>query len=113
MKKISVILPKADNDGASLDWNDTLKDVAETFGGYTVSDVSGGWVSDNKLYKDESYRLEMSFTNLTPNHRFTILALIKELFKTQLAVFVEMPQGAVILEEADLVEFGRLLNDFK
>ena len=63
LKEAVIHLVKNDNNGNSLaELNETyLKTIAKTFGGFTVTDARGGWISDaGKLYDEPVLRVSIA-----------------------------------------------------
>lgn len=91
METVSITLMDFTNEGEKLNYGDLLKEVAENFGGYTLTASEGGWVSENgSLMIDKSKRLDISFHELTLIQVASIMDVITFLFEVadQEAVFV-------------------------
>lgn len=101
---LSVVLPKTDNDNKSLDWEKVLIEVANQFGGYTLSDCEGGWYHEGKLYKDYSHMLKISFMKIGRDEQNVLRYTLNSLFETQIAVFVTVNGRDVIVEKKDVEE---------
>lgn len=57
MKKVEIIIPKQDNDGSdnSALIEKTIRQMCELYGGATVYEAKGYWISDSgQLYVDEN-----------------------------------------------------------
>ena len=111
MKEVSIILPKQDNNGIEISWEAQLYKVAEVLGGYTVAEVHGGWVDNGVLYKDDSLMLTMNFEKMTEDILTLINDLIRDLFTTQLAIFIKLPQGSVIFDKSQHAEVSNALRE--
>ena len=100
---IKVTAPLKDNDGQRLDYSEHLKQLAGAFGGYTVSMVGGGWISeDGTLMTDTSERIELAYNKLTKKQQQAVKGLICYLFEDggQEAVFVETRNKSYILNNS-------------
>lgn len=55
-REAMIIVPKTDNDGESLELLhiDIEHHLCATFGGFTATDVRGGWLDNGKVYRDTS-----------------------------------------------------------
>ena len=53
---IEIILPKFDNEKKIIDWDEELKKIGLSFGGYTLfkSGIDGIWYDGNDRYSDEN-----------------------------------------------------------
>ena len=101
---IKVTAPLKDNDGNRLDYSEHLKELASAFGGYTVSMVGGGWVSeDGTLMTDTSERIELAYNKLTKKQQQAIKGLVRYLFEQggQEAVFIETRNSSYILNNSE------------
>lgn len=102
---IKVTAPIEDNDGNRLDYSEQLKQLASAFGGYTVSMVSGGWISESgELMADTSERIELAYKRrLDKKQQQAIKGLICYLFEDggQEAVFVETRHKSYILNNSE------------
>lgn len=109
-ENLSIILPDKTNGGAPLDYEKHLKAACKTFGGYTLTPASGGWVDDKtgELYLDLSSRIELSFATFDSQKRIFVESLIQDLlspdFGGQEAVFVAINGRSVIIDESTLPE---------
>lgn len=108
MKNIEIVLPKEDNDGNQLNWTSQLKEACKWFGGYTLFEQSGGWVSEGRLFTDESNLLRLSYDVLSAERIAYLNSLLSELFTTQLAVLVNFNNQTAIIdkyEQQELIEY--------
>jgi hypothetical protein len=63
MKKVTIIIPKRDNEGKKFSTAmiaEIRKDILRKYNGYTVKNVRGAWKGeDGKTYLDESWEYTM------------------------------------------------------
>lgn len=96
MTQFAVIhLPVKDNDGVSLEAenNEVLRQLAEKWGGFTVTPASGGWVDNNKLYRDVVLRVLVAGVDNKADW-FELAEQVKKTHR-QLSVYVEFYTGEV------------------
>lgn len=113
--EITIVLPKTNNEGVAFTYERHLKAIAENFGGYTLLEQKGGWVSDDgKLMIDKAERLIINCDEILAENFQPIQALLQFLFCNveQLAVFIKINNVACIMEnnQADWNELTKLLN---
>lgn len=117
METVSITLMDFTNDGEMLHYDDLLKEVAENFGGYTLTASEGGWVSENgSLMIDKSKRLDISFHELNREQVASIMDVVAFLFEVadQEAVFVAFNGRPFIVTEDQLEDlFDHIWETFK
>lgn len=115
MKKVSIILVNRDNNGQPIDYSDLFRDSVTTFGGYTLTDQVGGYLSENgTLMYDKSKKLDLCFlaTDYNEKKRSVIESFLNRLFVTaaQEMVFVEWCNQTAIISENDISDFLEIIS---
>lgn len=113
--KLEIVLPRFDNDSKALSYDTNLKELASSFGGYTLIEQQGGWVDNGRLYTDVSDRLILNFSELDYTQLSHINLLLSSLWFQggQLAVFIQINETAYIAEKLDITELLVELKKFK
>lgn len=107
---VTVIAPKTDNDGRTIDQLAYINKLTDAAGGCTVKPAQGYWIDekDNKLYKDSNNLLESSFLLKDLNKVAQASAdIVKSLMIDggQLQVsFITSTNGLTIYEQSDTVQ---------
>lgn len=100
INEFAIHLVKQDNNGNDLtDLNNlTLQTVARAFGGFTVTEARGGWISDSgKLYDEPVLRVLIACENTPENSgKLKQIALNYKTEAGQEAVYVKAFDGAVL-----------------
>lgn len=102
--QVSVIVPKKTNDGRSTRKviNKVNKLFCLNFGGTSISEVSGYWVNDGKVYHDENLKIVSNVENIDVE----TIAEAANLVLTeceQLAVSVEINGALYIFDTSDSI----------
>lgn len=108
MRIASIVLPNADNDGASLaDCHATLRALlVDSFDGYTAVASQGGWrdSSDGKLYEESGtlYTVAMDATDSNESKLLAIARMVGTMAR-QVCVMVTLPSGDVVFAGCESV----------
>lgn len=99
--QVSVIVPKKTNDGRSTKSviNKINKLFCLNFGGTSISEVSGYWVNDGKVYHDENLKIISNVENIDVETIAEAASLVL-IECEQLAVSVEI-NGALYIFDAN------------
>lgn len=115
MNTVSITLVKADNNGMELDYDRLLQEAADVFGGYTLTDQTGGWYSEEqqKLMIDYSSRLDLCFSDFGIDEELVIINFVEWLFNEadQEAVFVAFDGKPFIVAKDQAEDFQQFLVD--
>jgi hypothetical protein len=104
MREARIILPRTDNAGHSVYHVHMLlrTRLARTFGGYTATEVSGGWIDGNgKLYHDDSYAYDVAIPDGKPADIGYSVSMLRDIaieagkLAGQKSVYVRYPEGTV------------------
>lgn len=108
---IEIILPKLDNDKKEIDWNEELKKIGLSFGGYTLFDsgISGVWYGGGVKYSDENMILRIDYTSLEKGNIRAFKSLLSYGFKTQLSLYVRLNNRTTFLDLGNYENFLKYL----
>ena len=95
-----IMFPKYDNQGYKLTTPTMLKkEICKKFGGCTISDGNGAWISDKgKLYDEPISIIQIAYKNTSKNKKFIKELIVKygKLSKQE-AVFLSLNNKAKII----------------
>lgn len=102
--QVSVIVPKKTNDGRSTKSviNKVNKLFCLNFGGTSISEVSGYWVNDGKVYHDENLKIVSNVENIDVETIAEAASLVLTEAE-QLAVSVEINGSLYIFDASDSI----------
>lgn len=94
MFTISVIIPKADNNGRDFtaDEIDAFEaELVAIFGGYTreTAPVVGGWAYEGRVYRDTSFRYILAVSSLTEGGKVAEAVTVAKARFAQEAIFIQ------------------------
>lgn len=92
MNKVIIMIPKAYNNGNQIEQekiNTIQEKIINITGGLSVSECQGYWQDGNKLYKDNNYKMETLFQDIS---------LIAELKQLASSIKQSLQQESIFFE---------------
>lgn len=98
MKKVTIIIPKRDNEGNKFPTNtmaEIQKEILRNYGGYTVREVRGAWLGDDgKTYIDDSWEYVIVMDDKGVEVIEKWLVKVRDLLRQQ-AMYLEVSEAEV------------------
>lgn len=98
MKKVTIIIPKRDNEGNKFPTNtmaEIQKEILRNYGGYTVREVRGAWLGDDgKTYIDDSWEYVIVMDDKGVEVIKKWLVKVRDLLRQQ-AMYLEVSEAEV------------------
>lgn len=115
---VTVYVPKENNEGNVLNFDNQLNFLTSLFGGATTTTAEGRWVDDNgKAYADRLDLVQFNYSEATPYIVTTLMNTIVTIIRQgeQLAVSVNINGTLYIFENTDSTRsiLGTLKNAMK